>query len=1616
MSRILLTSIALFLGYYLPAQVLVTSSDSPPYTPTNLISNVFLGEGVEIEDIKYFGERSAVGLFNNGFSTIGLEEGIVLSTGIVDSIENANILERTTGTTSGTSVSEPSLEALVAPRPMSDIAKYEITFVPFNDTLQFRYVFGSEEYPEFVCDDYNDVFAFFISGPNPAGGNYVDKNIALIPDPSDPSGTSFLNRPVTINNVNSGMVGESGDSVNCMGSLGSLDFGLYYNEIAIGDYPVFDAVLDVFIAQAIVIPCETYTIKIAIGDTQDQAIDSGVFLEAKSFGTGTLNIDVQTASIDGNLAEGCQTADIVFSIPSAISTDYILDFNLIEDMSLPKAAIQGVDYVSWPPQIIIPAGSTSVSVSVDVIVDNLPEGDEFIYLDAFKNICFRDTIKIVLKDNLLEEIRLPEDLTICSGDMFTIEPILPPGFAIPNIPSFTNGNDLVIDQDSTEFKSSILVTGVDPETLNRSIFKSICIDTFIGRNLNDYDFYLIGPNDRILELSTDNGFRVNGNSNVDTFLNTCFTVNAVQDIENGNRVEGPVYGSNLNYTGDFKPEGAWSTILNGPQANGVWSLVVIADKTLNSSDISNGNSVLKSWSICFNRSYTANFNWTANGQPVACNNCQKLTVAPTMETVYKLELTDSYGCGSADSITVSTVPRLDPITDLDCKPEDVSYNMITYTWTQVTGASSYQIRIDMDTWIDIGDVDTYTATGLVFGQEIKFEIRAVNTYCESEIAMVTCTTLDCPPPILESILPIGTSCFGVPDGMVTVTAIGGSGAPYTFYLGSEQNTTGIFTNLPAGNYEVGIEDNVGCRIEFDFEIFEPLEIQLAIDKEDIRCHDFNDGSICVTASGEFPPFTYDWNIAGNVDKLTALSEGWYVVTTTDANLCERIDSIFIENPPLLEITQMDKLDAKCFEGSDGEASVMYTGGRPPYQVQWNNSMNGDLITGLTSGMYVVTVTDMSNCIAIDSIFVDHPSELIVDAIGNQVTCFSSIDGVAYVEIQGGTMPYDILWEDGSMTDTIKNLNGGMYNVVVTDANLCQTSAVATIISPPMVPINETIMDALCKDSADGRIDIEENPPGYSLNFLWEDQTTNSFLTGLTASTYCVTVTDQDNCTNSACFEVGEPNAIQVSETIKNVSCIDINDGRIDIDVSEGTPGYTYKWDGPGIFVSNAEDIDNLEQGNYSLTVTDAHDCTAEFLFNVDIERTLSLEFLTDTINCNGSFDGAINLIVDGGVAPYNYQWNGPNGFISDMEDLSNVESGLYTVLVTDMNGCMIEESVELEQRSANSFLIETVDVFCFGDDTGKAFISGAGPGEPFTYVWSNGEVGDSATMYAAGTHSVLITDIFNCSEEITFEVGQPEMGVEAEIQVSNISCISSTDGSIEVNATGGSGVYKYKIDGGEYSANNKIIGLAAGFYTVVIQDIDGCEFLIDSIEISDISNIGVELGDDKFVDYGSTLTLFPSLGGNQVNVQYFWTSADVSIFDCTNCENPTLRDITKPMEVHLKVVNEAKCEATDVLKIWLNEDVSVSVPTGFTPNGDGANDVLVVYGKENVIVNSFQVYSRWGELMFSNRNFSTNDDSEGWDGSWNGELVNPGVYVWTAEVQYENGRIEKLNGNTNLIR
>ncbi|MFK7810602.1 MAG: choice-of-anchor L domain-containing protein, partial [Saprospiraceae bacterium] len=378
------------------------------FTPENLISNVFLGDGVEVSNITFQGEDVAVGYFTNGLDDVGMDRGIVMSSGAATTAATANNGGGTTGGTSGSTVNDPDVNAIMNGNNAQDVALYEITFVPINDTLRFKYSWASEEYPEYACSGFNDAFGFFISGPG-INGPFENngQNIAFIPDPSDPSGTTFTDLPVTINNVNPGVVGANGTLVNCTPPNGSLAYGEYYNDNSGSMTLTYDGILDVFIAQVVVIPCEEYTIKLAVADAGDTAFDSAVFLEAKSFGTGSLEVEINTVSLDGTLAEGCTPGMLSFSLPNPVEADLFIDYTIF------GTAENGVDYEFIPEDLFIAAGDSSVSVPINVFEDGITEGIETLGIDVQSDPCNRDTFYLYITETELVPPELQNDTTIC---------------------------------------------------------------------------------------------------------------------------------------------------------------------------------------------------------------------------------------------------------------------------------------------------------------------------------------------------------------------------------------------------------------------------------------------------------------------------------------------------------------------------------------------------------------------------------------------------------------------------------------------------------------------------------------------------------------------------------------------------------------------------------------------------------------------------------------------------------------------------------------------------------------------------------------------------------------------------------------------------------------------------------------------------------------------------------------------------------------------------------------------------------------------------------------------------------------------------------------------------
>lgn len=390
------------------AQLVTTATQ----TAQQLVQNVLIGNGVTVSNIQFTGSNQAIGYFDGSNSNIGLNEGIIITTGTVYGA-NGPVGPNNSGGTgmdNGAAGSTALQNLLGAGISTHNAAILEFDFVPSSDTVQFRFVFGSEEYPEYVCSDFNDVFAFFISGPNPNGGSYAGQNLALVPG---------SNIPVTINNVNIGSSGANGTPANC--TTQGLSNSAYYVNNPQSPFSTvqYDGFTVPITSMANVICGETYHMVFAIADAGDPQFDSGIFLEANSFDSPTsVTLSTSVNSVGGNgneMAEGCSQAVITIERNSA-------DLNgvLTIPLTIGGTAISGTDYTGLPSSVTFQPGESVISLIIDAFEDFTAEGTENLTVSIdFPDPCGNSnvqTVEIFISDVEPLELSVPDYTVPCPGD------------------------------------------------------------------------------------------------------------------------------------------------------------------------------------------------------------------------------------------------------------------------------------------------------------------------------------------------------------------------------------------------------------------------------------------------------------------------------------------------------------------------------------------------------------------------------------------------------------------------------------------------------------------------------------------------------------------------------------------------------------------------------------------------------------------------------------------------------------------------------------------------------------------------------------------------------------------------------------------------------------------------------------------------------------------------------------------------------------------------------------------------------------------------------------------------------------------------------------------------
>jgi len=573
--------------------------------------------------------------------------------------------------------------------------------------------------------------------------------------------------------------------------------------------------------------------------------------------------------------------------------------------------------------------------------------------------------------------------------------------------------------------------------------------------------------------------------------------------------------------------------------------------------------------------------------------------------------------------------------------------------------------------------------------------------------------LKSPEPLVSSILDVGPiKCKGEATGFIELQTTGGV-PPYRFDWDDIDQTTESVFDLPAGEYRVQVRDDNDCSFETTVRIEEPQTLEVGID--------LNVGDICsgdttnlldAEVAGGTPPFKYLWNNGKETESIRNVAPGDYSVEVTDANNCAEVaPTIKVKDASIqLELDSFYAEDISCYGASDGKLTARVSGGRAPYTFHFSNnyrvttSEDSVVAEGLSAGRnYRVTITDRNGCVIVSERKpVNQPSilSLSLDEV-RPVTCFNGADGAIFVNPSGGTGPYSYSWSNSegervSEEVQLDNVGPGVYSLRVEDSRGCSRSISGIEVDAVGSPVN--LVDSLvqvfpvrCRGGDEGAILLTFNGGKAPYRYEWSNGSGNEDLSGLSAGSYTLTLTDDDGCVNTfPPFEITEPDALVLEPglMVRDVSCFEASDGRVQAMVQGGLPPYNLSWlKGQEPLAEEVDTLAGLEAGSYTLVVTDQNDCRKEQDFEVLQPDSLKVQInIIPPVEPDG--EPSLRAVAFGGSPDYSFMWsNGEKGV-----EIMGMEGASFSVTVEDANNCVAQDTVFLTSVF-ESEQIEEVKVF-----------------------------------------------------------------------------------------------------------------------------------------------------------------------------------------------------------------------------------------------------------------------------------------------------------------------------------
>jgi Zn-dependent metalloprotease len=458
------------------------------------------------------------------------------------------------------------------------------------------------------------------------------------------------------------------------------------------------------------------------------------------------------------------------------------------------------------------------------------------------------------------------------------------------------------------------------------------------------------------------------------------------------------------------------------------------------------------------------------------------------------------------------------------------------------------------------------------------------------------------------------------------------------------------------DWEVREQDCVSERTPVTFTIHTKPVVNATI--TDVSCNGLSDGEITVSSTSS-PSVNYVWGSGVQQSIIPGLNAGTYTVTAQDVYGCSASAAYTVNEPAALTASTMALPDT-CHRNV-GSVAAQVTGGTTPYNYQWSNGNSLSFITQLAPGNFAVTVTDANGCTTTSSAGVGTDGSIGITPASANISCYGMNDGQAQVTVNTGHAPYAYNWNSGESTASITGKSQGNYTVSVTDALGCSATAAFTISEPAVLSVQLQVTEPTCYGLNNGSVTamVSGGTTGYT--YQWNTGEATDSLALVTAGYYTVTVSDANNCSFSSSIVVNEPVLLTANTISLNAKCYGEANGAATVSVSGGTQGYTFLWSNG----SSAEMLSNIPAGNYSVTVTDAHNCSVVDVATITEPAEMQLTFTTINATDNQN-NGSAAVTINGGTAPYAYLWSGSE----TTSTVNSLGAGTYQVTITDANGCV----------------------------------------------------------------------------------------------------------------------------------------------------------------------------------------------------------------------------------------------------------------------------------------------------------------------------------------------------------